>query len=134
MNIFFWLVVIGGLFIIIGAFSFKKERHLKKVCTAVAQAKVVEIEKGHDEHNNCDTTKNDVYTPIYEYTTVEERILSVKGMSSKGGHKVGDTAQIYYNPDEPSEFYVGSSSGFSDIGVIFTLIGLIIALIGLAKI
>lgn len=133
MNISFWLIVMGGLFILMGALSFKKESHLRRVCTSVAQAKIVAIEKELDENSTIDTTKKYVYTSIYEYT-VGERVLRVKGMSSKARHKIGDIAQIHYNPDDPSEFYIGGSSGFSNIGAILTIIGLLIILLGIAQI
>lgn len=122
-------LIFGLIFSIVG---FRK----KKVCTEIANATVVDSETTIDRERRRDsdggyethTTVN--FIPIYEYY-VDGNKYTVKGSSKRTAIVTGQTVQIHYNPNNPSEFYEGTFLLPIVLGVAMAVAGIIITIMTL---
>ena len=92
------------LFILIGTLGITMYFGLKRRCTKKVKAKIVEISgiKG----KNDDGGEECIGYPVYEYT-VDGQIYTKRLIASMGknGHDINTEVDIYYNPNNPEEFY-----------------------------
>lgn len=137
------VIIFGGVFALIGIIVIFLGIKKQKVCTEVTVGKVIDISR-EVSHSNIDnpttnefqvgnfsissrqTKQVDLY-PIYEYEVDENKYIK-KSNTTVNGAFVGQTVNIIYNPDNPSEFYVGKGGMKSQIilGIAFVIMGIIV--------
>lgn len=127
----FGCLIVGVIFIIVGAFLFIKNDYLTKNCTEETTATVV------DMHEELDTTSDNVtrylYYPIIEYMAHGKKVeAKMDNGSSTPAYRIGEKVTILYNPNKTSEFIVKGdkmsnifSIGFMCLGVLITIYGII---------
>lgn len=129
-------VGVGFVFILLGALSLKKTKEKSARCVAPAVGRVVRVDTEYEE-NDGNTHKKVSYVPVFQYIVNGNPVESPSNISSsdKNAYKEGDTADILFNPSNPSEFVIKdksekSSKGF---GIGMALIGIAMILLGFTQ-
>ena len=135
MDPFVAYLLAGIVFVLIGILSIRKGSQKKNRCTATASAMIVEVQVEKDEVASENTHKKHAYTPIYEFVAGGNIIQKDGGIYShnKREFRVGDTATVKYNPDNPEEFLVNGKSGGKSFGIALLLFGLVIIAIAFTQ-
>ena len=124
-------ILIGIIFILAGIVLEFISIRQKKVCTEVTTAKIIDTSTSVDrkrEYNSDGSYEinTDIkFFPIYEYYVDGNRYVQ-KGTNSKRAVVIGQTVEIHYNPNNPTEFYDGQNILPIIAGVIMAIVGLII--------
>ena len=128
--ILFGLVSIGiGIFLLINANALSKRCTMKTVGTVVD----IKVEENIEDDEGITRT---VYTyyPVIEYDAENK---TVKKQSSTGSnspkYKVNDRINILYNPNNIEEFIIEGDKSSNIIGIIFIVVGIVVAFIGAIK-
>ncbi|MBP3765678.1 MAG: DUF3592 domain-containing protein [Bacilli bacterium] len=128
----FGCLIVGIIFIIVGAVLFIKNDYLTKNCTEETIATVV------DMHEELDTTSDDVtrylYYPIIEYFASGKKVeVKMDSASSTPAYRIGEKVTILYNPKKTNEFIIKGdkmsnifSIGFMGLGVVVTIFGIVL--------
>ena len=128
--------VIGILFILFGLSSIKKTKKKSARCVAPAVGRVVRVDVNYKE-NERGHRSVESYTPVFEYIVngVSVESESNVGSTNKKEYKVGDTAEILFNPSKPREFVIKGKSEKSGkgFGVVMMLIGVLIIVLGITQ-
>ena len=136
------VILFGILSIGVGAFLFISSMSLAKRCTVEATGKVVEIIEEKEENRDAEdagaivsNTYTYTYYPVIEYQagteTVKEK--STTGYGQKDKFTVGQTIDILYNPNEPTEYIIKGEKTANIVGIGFMAVGVIIIMIGIVK-
>lgn len=128
MEPFVAYLLVGTVLVLIGIIGIRKGSQKKNRCTASASAMIVEIEIDDDEAARENTNKKYSYTPIYEFTVNGTTVRKNGGIYShnKRGYRVGDSAMVKYNPDDPEEFVVAGENAGKAFDIVLLLFGLVI--------
>lgn len=96
IGLFFGMSIFGG----IGFYLLFKLLRWRKKCTCMVKAVVVKINEKLNDDGDI------LYSQTFEYT-VCGTLYTVTSKSSSGSNpfKLGDTVDIKYNPENPSESY-----------------------------
>ena len=87
-------IIIGVIFIAVGAFMFFKNDSLAKNCTKESSATVVDMK----EELSTDDDNSYVYYPIIEYAANGENVrVTMSSGSSTPAYNIGDKIDILYN-------------------------------------
>ena len=110
-------ILLGLVFLIVGIIVVILSVRQRKVCTGVTMATVVDVSGERNYHTNNDYNHNgfsfgtsgevSLY-PVYEYYVGENKYVR-KSNSNKRAVFVGQTVQIHYNPNNPTEIYEGKN-------------------------
>ena len=103
---------ISGFFMLRYSLKVKKR---KEGCSIAAKGTIVKVIK---EYNRLgDSASRHIYYPVYEYMANGEQITvkSKYGLFSSKVYQVGMQVELYYNPQNPEEFYVPSDKAGSRI-------------------
>ena len=130
-NVLFYIVfgVFGGTFTIMGYIILRKTRKQKYNCTIKTYGKVV----NNIRHTITETStgggykKVDYWHALFEYNVAEEKCVkeSTLGGRRQPKYEIGQTVEIYYNPENPHDFYVVGDTYPSAFGIILISIGII---------
>ena len=137
MKSFLIYAAVGILFILFGISSIKKTKAKSKRCVAPAVGRIVRVDTEYRENDKGRRVVSG-YTPVFQYIvngkTVENP--SNVGSSNKREYQVGDTAQILFNPSNPSEFVIAGKSEKSGkgFGVVMMVIGILMIFLGITQI
>ena len=129
------LILFGTIFTLIVHFINRYLSNNKKRCTASCWAKLVGTEKvGHTEDQRVYYTTNGVYElNLPDGSTV--RVTSNIGYSGIE-NDIGKQEKVYYNPENPKDFYVPSEEEKMDkiwkilygVGALIVIVGIIIGI------
>ena len=135
MDPFIAYLLVGIVIVLIGLLLIGTGSRKKRRCSASTSAVIVEIEKEDDESAREGTKKKYSYTPIYEFTVNGTTVRKSGGIYShnKKKFRVGDTASVKYNPENPEEFLVNGKSGDKGFGIALLLFGLVIIAIAFTQ-
>lgn len=124
-------ILIGIVFILAGIALLFVSIRQKKVCTEVVTAKIIDTstsvnrKREYRNDGSYEINTNVNIFPIYEYYVDGNRYVQ-KGTNSKRAVIIGQTVEIHYNPNKPTEFYDGKNILPIIGGVIMAAVGLII--------
>lgn len=126
-------ILVGIIFLAVGIFLYFQNQRLTKVCTAEAEATVVNMQ---EEMENDENGMRYVYYPVIEYKAGSETVrVTMSSGSSTPAYSINDKLTILYNPNKVKEFIVkgDKASGifsyvFMGLGVLVTGCGVVIAL------
>ncbi|MCM1505944.1 MAG: DUF3592 domain-containing protein [Ruminococcus flavefaciens] len=118
-------ILASVILLIISLFSLFIEYRMENVCTDLAVAEVVRIERKSSRTN---TKYRFIVRYIYNY---KEYRKTGNYISSKPYFKSNDIVPIKVNPKNPSEYYLSYESRYTENMILFSvgILGLIIALI-----
>ncbi len=135
MEPFVAYLLVGVVLVLIGFLVIRKCSQKKNRCTASASAVIVEVQVEKDTSDSENTRKKYNYTPIYEFTANGNTVRKSGGIYShnKKEFKVGDAAEVKYNPDKPEEFLVNGKSGGKSFGIALLLFGIVIIAIAFTQ-
>lgn len=138
------ITAMGIIFAIVGLVVFVLAFLKKSHCTAITTGKVVEISRELETNNqyngNFINHANQQYNgfggqrqvnlyPIFEYTIGENKYVK-KSKTSSYRYHVGQDVTVHYNPQNPDESYINGTYTSLIGGIIFMIIGIIVAIGG----
>ena len=124
-------IIIGVIFIAVGAFMYFKNNNLIKNCTVETEAVVVDYKEELETDSDSSTY---IYYPVIEYTVGEKTITATmdKG-SSTLDYKFNDKIAILYNPKKTDEFIVKGDKSPVIFSIVFMALGLIVTIFGIKQ-
>lgn len=129
--------IAGALFIVFGVFSIKSENAKAKRCVAPAMGRIVRVDVEYEEKEDS-IRKQKNYIPVFQYIVNGKTVESSSNIISrdKKKYKVGDTAEILFNPSKPSEFVIKGKSKKSGVGfgIAMMAIGVLLIVLGITQI
>jgi len=114
--------LIGIVFLIIGVFMLNNRKRKEEECTAITNGVVKDISKctNYDNDSGYRTTLH----PVFEYKVGE--LIYIKESPYGRSHSkyaIGQNVEIYYNPENHHEYYVGGETLPKTLGMIFSVSG-----------
>lgn len=122
------LGLIGIIFFIIGIIMVINRKKKEKECTSKTYGKVKDVAR-HQTYNS-DGGYSYTWHPVFEYNIGELKFIkeSIYG-SSEAKYAIGQDVEIYYNPEDYNEYYVVGDAQSKNLGVIFTIVGIVVIII-----
>lgn len=122
--------MVGIIFLIIGIcmINYRKKKVLR--CTSSVWGKVKDIVR--QRSHNSDGGYSYSWHPVFEYTI--GGLTYVKESSSGSTNSkfaIGQDVEIYYNPEDPHDYYVPNDKIPVILGKVFTGVGIVAILIAL---
>ena len=111
----FVVLLFGMLFAAAGVGVFFSTNRLKKACTESAEGTVIRYEARG-------TNRGRSYFMTFSYTVNDVKYVQTNSGDAFRKHKEGDKIQVYYNPDNPDQFYIKEISSFL-LSFVFVLFG-----------
>lgn len=137
MQAFFVYLILGILFILFGISSMKKTKAKSARCVAPAIGRIVRVDTELEERDEGHR-KIKSYVPVFQYIVNGQSVESSSNISTgdKNKYRVGDTAEILFNPAKPSEFVIKGKSEKSGkgFGIGMLLIGAVMIVLAISQI
>lgn len=124
-------VIFGMIFLIVGIIVGTSNAKTKKICTEKVQAEVVNI-LSHTSSSGSGRKKHTstVYCPVFEFEFNNQTYTAhTNNYSSPCKYDKGETYEIYFNPDKPSQIYLPNDKTATILSVVFSIIGGVFVLI-----
>ena len=122
-------ILIGLIFFILGLVMKKNIKKKIESCTSKTYGKVIDIAK---RPNNDNSGYN--YFPVLEYTVGDMKFIkeyTIGGSSPVFG--IGQNLEIYFNPDDYNEYYIGGDKTPTTFAIISIFAGIKSIFIGVAS-
>ncbi len=120
------LWIVGLIFVLIPLINIIKRTIKSKRCTALTSATITAINEKTTTRNKIDTT---TYIPTVSYTVNgQQYVREYTKAYVAGTYQVGQTVEIMYNPEKPTEINKHGSSNKTD--VVILIIGFVFILVG----
>lgn len=118
-----WTLV-GIIFLLIGVIMKNNMKKKELKCTFKTYGKVTDIVKR--THHDNDGGYSSSWHPIFEYNIGELKFIKEYSYgSSPSKYAIGQTVEIYYNPEDYHDFYIGGDTLPKTLAKVFTIIGII---------
>jgi len=118
----------------IGAALWRKNGKMKKACTAQTEGAVCDVEQEIDYSTDDDghTRATKMYYPVFTYLANGGTYVnrSATGRSSTK-LQVGMNVTVFYNPDNPDQYYVAEDKASASAGAVFCIFGAAAVIIGI---
>lgn len=114
---------IGLVFFIIGFVMLRHKKKKELHCTARTYGRVTDIvsRQSHSSDGGYSTS----WHPVFEYTIGSLTFVKEYSYgSSRPKFAIGQTVEVFYNPADPHEYYIGGDTLPKKFAVIFTSVGL----------
>ena len=123
-------LLLGIIFLTVGIVVTKKIKNKEINCTSKTVGKVIDIVKRRYGSGMDNYDYSYSWHPVFEYKIGELTYTkeSVYG-NSQPKYAVGQDVEIYYNPENHNEFYVGGDKTSKTLGTIFTIVGITLIVI-----
>jgi len=123
-SIVLWVVALAFVFITIKNLIVRSVK--MKRCTATATATITDLKEIVSRRNNVVSRE---YVPTIQYSVegIEYNKKFTKAYNAET-YKIGQSVEIMYNPDKPSEINKQGSSNKADI--VMLCVGIVIGLVG----
>ena len=123
-----WCLV-GAIFLAIGIGIGRSGRNREERLREQTDGVILEMIRHTESHRDGTTTS---WHPLVEFDC-EGRRVSLEGESvSRKRYYEGQQVRVYYDPDDPSCFRIGNDDPSRLLGRIFTAVGAVCIVIGLA--
>lgn len=136
MEVFFAYFALGLAVIVCGILLLRRAGKMKRSCTASTTAQIVSVEHQRTASSQTASGSDRVqYTPVYRYDAGGV-LLHKRGRHYSYNRKqfrVGETVVLFYNPQNPEEFYVPKMDKMSRFGVIVMLAGVFFCVIAFTQ-
>ena len=116
-------VLLCSIFTVVGIYLIIREHSKKKNCTLITKGVVCRIDEVVRNNDNHTST---LYCPIFQYTVLGQTYEGISPYySSFCSFSLGQTIDIYYNPNNPKEFYTNDNNHLIKMGYLFVIVGII---------
>ena len=118
-------ILLGLASIVIGIVMIVSHFKIQKVQTAETSATIIRVDS--EVETDSDGFDTRYYYPVIEYTVEEKKYetrLANSGSTNSTEYNVGNTINIKYNPDNPTEISQKGSNAELFGGIFFAIIGL----------
>lgn len=123
MDLFFplfsgiWCLV-GVIFGLIGGFMLYHRRQKERTCTMYTSATVTDVVRRR--HHSTNGYRSTYFHPVFSYYVGGQEIVTESHFgSSKPKFTVGQTVELFYDPDRPERYYVPEETVGNLLGWIF---------------
>lgn len=116
--------ILGIVFFIVGMVITKKINKREKNCTEKTHGTVINLVK----HKSYDKDVGPRYSwhPVFEYEIRNMKYMKeYKYGSDKPKYEIGQSVELYYNPEDYNDFYIKGDTLPKTLGLIFTILGAI---------
>ena len=118
------VIIVGVIFIGVGAFMYFKGNNLEKNCTVETEATVVDMKQ---EFSSDSDTTDYMYYPIIEYKAGEQTVrVTMSNGSSIPAYNIDEKITILYNPNKIKEFIVKGDKSSNIFSILFMAIGVFV--------
>lgn len=127
------ILLIGGVFLIVSSLIKKESDKIKKVCTYLVEAEIIDIDTVRKSDAGPREYGINYYSSYnyYEYFFNNEKIKTRSNNGCiPGKFKIGQKQNIYINPNKPKEIYV-KEENIEKISKIFKLVGIFLVIIAI---
>lgn len=124
-----WLFI-GIIFFIIGIAMLKNRKRKEINCTSKTYGKVKDIVRRTSRDG--DGSSSSSWHPVFEYEIGELKFIKESSFgSSQSKYAIGQTVEIYFNPEDYHEFYVAEEKIQKILGKVFTIVGSVLIIIAI---
>lgn len=115
--------LLGIIFSIVGISILNRRKIKEKNCTSKTFGKVTDLIRHQNYSSNGSSSSN--WHPVFEYNIGGELKFIKESFygSSQAKYAIGQTVELYYNPEDYNEYYVPSETLPKKLGKIFTIVG-----------
>lgn len=128
MDLSVYQLVICVILVAIGVFQLVRAFLARRRCSAVANGRIASVEsvlhtRTGKYGNRSQTTR---YIPCYAFEA-NGRAMEIRGKKSRGksAFTEGEAVDIYYNPDDPEDYYCARDGWYGSAGLLSILLGLV---------
>lgn len=117
-------VLIGIVFTIVGIVMLRKVKEKERKCTYKINGKVIEVNK-RIIRNSDSACYNYGWFPVFEYNIGEKKYRKESiYWTSSPKYEIGQTVEIYCNPEDYNEYYIRGENIGKNLGLIFSIVGI----------
>ena len=121
----FVVLLVGIIFIVIGAFLYFKTINLEKNCTEEVEAIVVDMKEEID--TDAESGSNFIYYPIIEYKVKNDIVrVTMSSGSNIPEYNIDDKITILYNPSNTEEYIVKGDHSSNIFSALFIFLGVFV--------
>lgn len=116
--------VLGIIFFVLGLALLNGKKKQQKECTWKTYGKVIDI-KRHEYHTPGEHHRYSyAWHPVIEYSIGDLKYIK-EHYNGNGTpqYAIGQDIEIYYNSQNPHEYYIANDNTGKTIGTIFTIVG-----------
>ena len=125
----FGAIIVGVIFIAVGAFLYFNNQRLTKVCTVEAVATVVDMKEDYEVDEGVTRY---TYYPVIEYKAGDRMVEeTMKSGSSTPAYRLGDKITILYNPQKTTEFIIKGDKSSNIFSIVFMALGGVLIVAGI---
>lgn len=135
-----FVIFIGIVSAIVGAFLIFNRTDMVKRCTEETEANVIgivedkDVPSGKPKEEGSYYELEKVYYPVLEYQAGDNTVIKKYSVGdSKIKYKIGDKVSIFYDPNKPEDYYIKEENGNNVVGIVLIVIGVIVSGIGIIK-
>ena len=119
---------VGFIFLIVGLIITNSRKKKEIKCTSQTTGIVKDIVR-HRSYSNG--TYSSTLHPVFEYTIGNQTFVKESSYgSSFTKYSIGQEVEIFYNPQNYHEYYVPGDNIPKVLGTLFTILGIIVMLLG----
>ena len=120
--------LIGIVFFIIGTSIRRNRKKKERICTSQTYGKVVDLVRR--ESRDSDGNYSASWHPVFEYHIGGSTFLKESNFGrSQAKFAIGQIVDIYYDPENPNQFYVPEETLPNTLGTIFAAVGIVAILV-----
>ena len=115
--------LIGIVFLTMGIVMYRNEKKLKENCTEMTYGTVTDIIRNvaRDEKGSY----NDSFNPLFEYNIGELKYIKESSYGTpQPQYAIGQKVEVYYNPENPNEFYISGETFRKEFAMWFSVAGI----------
>ncbi len=116
--------LVGVIFLCIGLMLLKNQKKKMINCTSKTYGKVIDLVRRSSNYGSSGHSSS--WHPVFEYEIGELKYIKESNIGkSQSNYAVGQDVEVYYNPQDPHEFYIKGEGLQRTLGIIFTCVGIV---------
>ena len=124
-------ILLGLIFFIIGMVMRKKYKKKITECTSKTFGKIIDIVKRSSSDGDGYSSYN--YYPVIEYMVGDMKFIKEYNIgNSSPKYGIGQNLEIYFNPEDYNEYYIGGDEMPTVFSTVFIFAGIACMFIGIA--
>ena len=117
---------IGAIFFTIGIVMCNIQKKKKINCTSKTYGKVIDIVKRRHHTHGSRRTHMYLWHPVFEYYVGEIKFIKESSIGrTEVKYGIGQEVEVYYNPKNYNEYYIGGENGYKILVRSFIAVGIV---------